>query len=100
MTELNLAYFQEREGRDYKVPLTDGDAYPLKLAAVKPKERPIEGWESFTLYFEGPKTGMLGQQTTLLEHEDEKIEVFMVPVEETEDVFVYESVFNRKLEEA
>ena len=98
MDTLNIAFFQEREGQTFSVPITDQEPYDLLITSVKPKEHPVAGWESFTVYFEGSKRGMIEQQTITMSKDDETITLFLVPVEETEKAFVYESIFNLKLE--
>jgi hypothetical protein len=99
MDKLNLDFFKAREGKTYQVPIEEGDPYDLVLKDVRPKANPIEGWECFTVYFEGSKHGMLDQQTVTLTQGDDSFLLFLVPVEETKDAFVYESVFNIRLKE-
>lgn len=51
--------------------------------------------EIYSLFFKSPKEYFLPQRTYELEHERlGDVTLFLVPVEETEDGFRYESVFN------
>lgn len=62
----------------------------LRLAALR-DQRQQDGWESFSLLFEGPADAPIGQGLVPLEHDDlGRLELFLVPVGPGS----YEAAFN------
>ena len=100
MSSLDLDFFKARHKQTFQIALDDDTTYAVELTEVHPKQNMPEGWHGFTLYFEGNTQLVLNQRIHNLTCEDgEAIEVFMVPVEQAGDKFVYESVFNMKINE-
>lgn len=73
---------------------------PLELELVEVKGRQIspaeqQGWERFSLYFNGPADIYMPQQIYTLEHEHMGVfDIFLVPVERAANGLRYEAVFN------
>ena len=74
------------------------NSYPLRLDAVKEKPRsraPDGNRDPFSLLFSGPGPNYLVQGTYCLSHPAMgEMEVFVVPVGERSDGFVYQVVFS------
>ena len=70
----------------------------LKLTEVKGylnKEHEETGMERFSAYFLGPADRYLEQKTYSIEHEQMGVfDLFLVPVNQDQDGFRYEAVFN------
>lgn len=55
-------------------------------------------FEAFSLVFRAPKTIEPQQQLYLIEHDLlGTMELFLVPIEETDDNYVFEALFNQKI---
>lgn len=69
---------------------------PLDLELVEANRAEMSGGESFSLVFRGGKDQFLPQGLYNLEHESlENGIIFLVPVGEDNDGYLYEAVFNR-----
>lgn len=69
---------------------------PLELKLVEANEAEMSGGQSFSLVFHGGKDEFLPQGLYNLEHESlDKGVLFLVPVGEDNDGYLYEAVFNR-----
>ncbi|PZD94521.1 hypothetical protein DNH61_17540 [Paenibacillus sambharensis] len=73
-----------------------GAETPLYLKLIEVKDMGVtDGYERFSLLFEGPSDRLLEQQTVVLEHESlEEFAVFIVPVRLTGSGCRYEAVFS------
>jgi hypothetical protein len=69
----------------------------LELVSVDVRARSassVQKRQAFALLFRGPKTRLLSQRIYALGNESvERLEIFLVPVGEEEDAFLYEAVF-------
>ncbi len=76
-------------------------AEPVELELVDVVVRPSEpneqaGMERFSIFFYGPATLFLPQQTCeLVHHEMGQMHIFLVPIEQDQRGIKYEAVFNR-----
>ncbi len=96
-TLLSLADFAPRLNEAFSVDLDGSGTYPLILteALALPARGPKLAREPFQLHFRGPGPNYLMQRIHALENEVlGKIEVFLVPVGQEGDDFVYQAVFN------
>lgn len=74
------------------------EPYEIELSDVS-ENKTRNNYEMFSLFFSSPKEYFLPQQVYKLTHQ--KIgegEIFIVPVEQTENGYLYQAVFNRLLE--
>ena len=73
---------------------------PVELELVEVRGRPSgpgeqQGMERFSAFFRGPSHLRLNQHTFPLAHEQMgEFEIFLVPVAQDADGFLYEAVFN------
>jgi hypothetical protein len=75
-----------------------GDVIKLKLFEVSEKQESPHNI-SFSLYLKSPISVFLEQKNYKLRHEKYgEGELFIVPIRQEEDGFVYEAVFNRFIE--
>jgi ribosomal protein S18 acetylase RimI-like enzyme len=97
---LNGAYFRSIRGSKAVVYRAGLENVVLTLVSVRalradPDPTVVPG-DSFELTFEGSSDAMLQQQIYGLEFEDEqRMEIFLVPIAAANGIAVYESVFNR-----
>lgn len=94
-----LKYEVYKDIKDTKFTVLGFDRlYEIELSEVSAnKER--NGYEMFSLFFKSPKDYFLPQQIYKLAHEElGEGEIFIVPIEETESGYLYQSVFNRLIE--
>ena len=96
LDSLNAKIFREHLGTKFNVHNGTAGTIPLELVDV------VEGntspkMEVFSLYFRGPFTPRLRQQSHALEHKKlGQIEILLTPVEaDQEKGTVYEAVFHR-----
>lgn len=69
--------------------------YEIELSDVS-ENKMRNGYEMFSLFFTGPSEYFLPQQIYNLAHKElGEGEIFIVPIEQTESGFLYQSVFNR-----
>ena len=96
LNNLNLNIFREHLNTGFRV--QDGNAGKIQLQLVDAVEgNTSPNIELFSLYFRGPFTPQLAQQTHPLEHEKlGLIEIFLTPIEaDQEKGTLYEAVFHR-----
>ncbi|HQU84922.1 MAG TPA: hypothetical protein PKY59_17415 [Pyrinomonadaceae bacterium] len=71
--------------------------YTIELSDVS-ENKIRNGYEMFSLFFKSPKDYFLPQQNYLLKHEKfGEGEIFIVPIEQNENGYLYQAVFNRLL---
>lgn len=92
--------FKSVAGTPFKVTLEGAESSELLLKMVSEKKQSGPG-EFFSIEFEGPKEPFLKQGIYEMEHSKSgMLSIFLVPVGETHDSFLYESVFNQIVEES
>ncbi|MCD9187395.1 MAG: hypothetical protein LUM44_13250 [Pyrinomonadaceae bacterium] len=94
-----LKYELYKNAKDTKFTVLGFDEpYEIELSEVSEnKER--NGYEMFSLFFTSPKDYFLPQQIYRLAHTElGEGEIFIVPIEESENGYLYQSVFNRLIE--
>lgn len=93
LADARLEHFSARLGEGFHVGLGDDESCDLTLVEAGP----IRGSESaFSLIFHGPSHVPLSQNTYALEHPDlGRLPIFLVPVSQQEEGFLYEAVFSR-----
>lgn len=89
--------FSEHVDSTFKARLDDGQAFDFQFFKLEPAiSNSIQ--ESFSLLFRAPLDTPPFQNTFHLEHEKmAPMDLFLVPVRQKEDCFVFEAVFNRLL---
>jgi hypothetical protein len=95
----DLEDFAAQLDSHFGVDLTDGTVYPLKLteASAYARASAPAGFRAkpFQLKFRGPGPGYLPQQIHLLHHPAlGSHEIFLVPIGQDADGFLYRAVFN------
>lgn len=96
LQNLSIKEFREQLNSTFTVPVDEAGTVVLELFdAVEGNTSPA--MELFSLYFRGPFTPRLRQQTHRMEHEKlGVIEIFITPIEASQEKgTVYESVFHR-----
>ena len=91
--ELSHEDFAERIGDTFTVPVGDGGTMTLRLVAARqgPPER-----HGHSIELAGPADWFMPQGTYLLSHEEwGSLPLFLVPIGELEDGYLYEAVFTR-----
>ncbi len=92
--QYSLEMFKPHIGESFSAKLPD-DSLPLVLKEVEPLLQ-AEGMVQFSIVFHGPRSQFLRQQMYELEHPAlGTLAIFLVPIGETKDVFVYQAVFCR-----
>jgi len=72
-----------------------GEAVELELIELR-EGRASPGHEIFSLTFRGPLDAFLGQRMVAMAHDViGEFDLFIVPIAQTPDGFLYEAVFNR-----
>lgn len=98
MAVLTEEEFSKHVDTDFRIKLETPEPINLRLVEVKSyvkKDEEHGGMERFSLFFSGPGTLLLPQNTYSLSHDEMgEFDLFFVPIEGTEDGFRYESVFN------
>lgn len=79
--------------------LVTADASPLDLELVEvhesARQRPAQKRSSFSLLFKGSRDSLLPQQMHRMEHATlGAMDLFLVPVQEDQNGYYYEAVFN------
>jgi hypothetical protein len=93
--QLNHAHFTASLSGVFEIVLPDEKVVEVELIEVS-ELRENQRQERFSLLFRGPRETLLPQQLYNLRHESlGEFELFLVPVAEAPDGFVYEAVFNR-----
>ena len=92
---LAMAMFAKNLQTQFHVHTSSGAAVELEL--IELSEGPANpGHEIFSLTFRGPIEAFLGQGMVSMSHDAiGDFELFIVPVAQTSDGFLYEAVFNR-----
>jgi hypothetical protein len=96
LENLNLKIFREHLNTSFKV--QDGGAGTVQLQLIDAVEgNSSPEMELFSLYFRGPFTPQLAQQTHPLQHEKlGRVEIFLTSIEaDQENGTTYEAVFHR-----
>jgi len=107
LDELSAGHFADLLRTNFHVLVGPGLVLNLELTAVTGL-RPAgqrsgasggQGFESFSLLFDGPADRPLGQQTYRFSHERlGSFDLFIVPVSTERNARQYEAVFNRRLD--
>ena len=92
---LTMAIFAEYLLTQFRVHTSSEAAVELEL--IELSEGPANpGHEIFSLTFRGPLETFLGQGIVSMAHDAiGEFELFIVPIAQTSDGFLYEAVFNR-----
>ena len=91
---LTKAIFVENLLTRFHVHTSSEAAVELELIELS-EGRANPGHEIFSLTFRGPIEAFLGQGTVSMSHDAlGELELFIVPIAQTSDGFLYESVFN------
>ena len=94
MTQFTADVFQSHLNETFTVHVEGHDPIPLSLVEVD-KRIDTERQSSFSIYFTGPTHVQLKQATFLISHDKlGELELFVVPVAQTEEYFKYESIFS------
>ena len=92
---LTRAMFAENLHTRFDVHARPGATVDLKLIELH-EGRSIPGHEIFSVVFRGPLDAFLGQGTVVMTHDTMgEFELFIVPIDQTPNGFLYEAVFNR-----
>ena len=92
---LTMAIFAENLLTRFRVHSSSEAAVELELIELS-EGRANPGHEIFSLTFRGPIEAFLGQGMVSMSHDAiGDFELFIVPVAQTSDGFLYEAVFNR-----
>ena len=92
---LTMAIFAENLLTRFRVQTSSEAAVELELIELS-EGRANPGHEIFSLTFRGPIEAFLGQGMVSMSHDAiGDFELFIVPVAQTSDGFLYEAVFNR-----
>lgn len=87
--------FAENLNTKFLVRMDDGNAIELELTQIREVES-APNHEQFALIFNGPGSIYLPQRIYPLEHERMgSISIFLVPIGQDENGFIYEAAFNR-----
>ena len=88
--------FRVRAGAGSQIELELTEARQLQIPAPSKPGGSLRQGECFSLFFNGPLTSFLNQNTYEFEHDQlGKVSLFMVPIGKTQEAFQYEVVFNR-----
>lgn len=93
--QLSRDSFAAHLNSDFRVQVGQGGAVELELIELR-EGRAISGHDVFSLTFRGPLDAFLGQGMVSMSHDAlGEFELFIVPIAQTPDGFLYEAVFNR-----
>jgi hypothetical protein len=104
LDQVNHATFSALVKTRFRVRLNPANQIELELTEARRHQIPAQSkpggplrqGECFSLFFNGPLSWFLKQNTYEFEHDQlGKISLFMVPIGKTQDAFQYEVVFNR-----
>ena len=97
LEQLTVDVFDPLVGTSFWVEFPNGAKVELRLervGRVMESELARLSRQAFSLYFAGPKSYMLKQNTYRVTHESiEPMEIFVVPVGQTAESYEYEAVF-------
>lgn len=97
LDQLTIESFEPHVGESFFAEFPNDTKVELRLvqvAKVMESEAAQLKRHPFSLYFIGPKSYLLKQHVYTVTHEKfEPMQIFMVPVGEQNDVYVYEVVF-------
>lgn len=83
----------------FQVLLNDENTLNLELVEATDKTPERFDGEQFSLIFKGPVDPFLPQQICPMRHEAlGQLDLFLVPIDQNEDGFLYEAFFNRAAE--
>ena len=86
--------FKSFQNKSFNAELEDGSTCELILKEITDVKE-TDKTSSFSLIFHGPKEKFLEQKTYRMGNDEYgKEHIFIVPVGETDDVFLYQAVFN------
>ncbi|MDJ0835433.1 MAG: hypothetical protein QNK37_02890 [Acidobacteriota bacterium] len=95
----NHAFFAEHLNRTFHLSLEEDSGIDLVMTECQKRDSAPEGWECFSVAFEGPPQPVLEQAIWELESEATgKFPIFLVPVEADARGCVYEAVYNLKVD--
>lgn len=95
LERLTKAQFAAQLETEFVIQLDDIGPVPLQLVEVS-ERRSTPRHEQFALLFHGPAHVLLHQQLWPLQHAQlGQLELFLVPVGQSQDGFQYEAVFSR-----
>lgn len=98
LDKVTLETFQTHQDSDFVVNFADGSqvVFRLEELSARPARQARPGHRApFSLVWKAPKTWFFPQGVYPLEHSElGLLELFMVPIGEEEDGFLYETVFN------
>lgn len=99
LEKLHLESFSEHLNSNFSVGRgDDGGATELQLIEAQSVGQAAPGYEQFSLLFSGPLDSFLEQTIHTFEHDAlGTFEMFIVPVQKTQDGFIYQSIINRPL---
>jgi hypothetical protein len=93
--EVTHGHFAELIGQVFRVDLGEGEELELELAEAE-KMKGDRRDNAFSVLFKGPRNRLLEQHVYELEHRSlGRLPIFLVPISEKQDGFVYEAVFTR-----
>ncbi len=91
--------FEHHVNTTYHVLLNEEDTLSLELIEATDKTPERFDGEQFSLIFKGPTDPFLPQQICPMNHEVlGRLDLFLVPIDQQEDGFLYEAFFNRAAE--
>jgi hypothetical protein len=94
MSGFEQSSFEGREGQTFTAQLDAETACDLELLTVTGRDNP--GVRAFSLEFRGPLDRFVPQRTYVFTHADlGEFPMFIVPIAQREDGFLYEAVFSR-----
>lgn len=94
---LKLATYQALLNETFQVKLDDGNLFPIKLTNALESKYSNDQFETFELEFSGAENLLLPQRLYHLNHPKiGDFTLFLVPVGQVKEGYIYQSVFNVK----
>jgi len=98
LENLHLEAFSEHLNSNFSVGRGEAGAVELQLIEAQSVGQPAPGYEQFSLLLRGPLDSLLEQAIYSFKHDAlGTFEMFIVPVQQTQDGFIYQSIINRPL---
>ena len=95
LNHLKHASYESLLNDIFQIPLDDGGAVDLQLKYVSDLKSHSPKYDSFSIEFQGPHDFLLPQRIYPLTHDKMgAFSLFLVPVEEVADGYIYQAVFN------
>ncbi len=95
LEQLSRDNFAAQLNSNFRVLGAEGEACEIALIELR-EGRAADRQEQFALTFRGPRERFLGQGTLPMEHPAlGRFDLFLAPVGQEADGFLYEAVFNR-----